>query len=144
MSLRIDREARITQILAETGAVVTNDHFVYTSGQHGSSYINKDAIYTNVLLTEELCEMIASVHRNLCIQTVSQPAQGGIILSTYNATSLNVRESIYVAGIFADTVTKDGKEDFEFKRGYANFITDRKVLIVEHLLTTGGSVLKMV
>lgn len=35
----------IISILKRTNAIVTDDHFVYTSGKHGSVYINKDAIY---------------------------------------------------------------------------------------------------
>jgi len=33
--------------MAITGAVITGSHFVYTSGKHGSAYVNKDAVYTS-------------------------------------------------------------------------------------------------
>ena len=38
-------DSEIVQILKKIGAVITGDHFVYTSGKHGSVYINKDALY---------------------------------------------------------------------------------------------------
>ncbi|HBU21471.1 TPA: phosphoribosyltransferase, partial [Candidatus Beckwithbacteria bacterium] len=34
----------VVAILKRIGAVITNDHFVYTSGKHGEVYINKDAL----------------------------------------------------------------------------------------------------
>ena len=33
--------AKVVDILKKIGAVITDDHFVYTSGKHGSVYINK-------------------------------------------------------------------------------------------------------
>ncbi len=32
----------IVSLLKKVGAILTDDHFVYTSGKHGSVYINKD------------------------------------------------------------------------------------------------------
>jgi orotate phosphoribosyltransferase len=46
---------RAFQLLNEVGAFITDDHFVYTSGRHGSVYVNKDAIYPNPALVSELC-----------------------------------------------------------------------------------------
>ncbi|NCC32437.1 MAG: phosphoribosyltransferase, partial [Chloroflexia bacterium] len=34
-------EQDILVTLADVGALITNDHLVYTSGRHGSSYVNK-------------------------------------------------------------------------------------------------------
>ncbi len=34
----------VVDILKKVGAVITDSHFVYTSGKHGSVYINKDAV----------------------------------------------------------------------------------------------------
>ena len=36
--------ARAAAILAESGAVIRDRHVVYTSGRHGSAYVNKDAV----------------------------------------------------------------------------------------------------
>jgi len=41
-------EQEILAILKRVGAVIT-DHFVFTSGLHGSYYVNKDAIYPHTL-----------------------------------------------------------------------------------------------
>ena len=40
----------ILQELDKAGAVYLDRHFIYTSGKHGSGYINLDPIYTNVSL----------------------------------------------------------------------------------------------
>ncbi len=37
-------EQEVLDILAKTGAVITNSHIVYTSGKHGTAYVNKDAV----------------------------------------------------------------------------------------------------
>ncbi len=40
-------DPQIMQIFSSVGAIVTNSHFVYTSGRHSSIYINKDALYAH-------------------------------------------------------------------------------------------------
>ena len=38
---------RALAILTEARALITGSHIVYTSGRHGSTYVNKDAVYPN-------------------------------------------------------------------------------------------------
>ena len=35
----------VLRIFAEVRAVITGSHIVYTSGKHGTAYVNKDAVY---------------------------------------------------------------------------------------------------
>lgn len=126
--------------LAKIHAVITDSHLVYTSGKHGSTYFNKDAIYPHTELTSQLCEEIAKHFANKGVEVVIAPAVGGIILSqwvAYHLTKITGRE---VLGVYAE---KDG-DGFVIKRGYDKLSSGKKVLIVEDILTTGGSVKKVI
>ena len=130
----------ILDALAKIQAVITDSHLVYTSGKHGSTYFNKDAIYPHTELTSQLCEEIAKHFANKGIEVVIAPAVGGIILSqwvAYHLTKITGRE---VLGVYAE---KDG-DGFVIKRGYDKLSSGKKVLIVEDILTTGGSVKKVI
>ncbi len=130
----------ILDALAKIQAVITDSHLVYTSGKHGSTYFNKDAIYPHTELTSQLCEEIAKHFAGRGIEVVIAPAVGGIILSqwvAYHLTKITGRE---VLGVYAE---KDG-DGFVIKRGYDKLSSGKKVLIVEDILTTGGSVKKVI
>ena len=135
----MDRQ-QILGALAKIQAVITDSHLVYTSGKHGATYFNKDAIYPHTELTSQLCEEIAKYFADRGIEVVIAPAVGGIILSqwvAYHLTKITGRE---VLGVYAE---KDG-EGFVIKRGYDKLSAGKKVLIVEDILTTGGSVKKVI
>ncbi len=38
-------EQEVLQVLGKVGAVIADSHIVYTSGKHGTAYVNKDAVY---------------------------------------------------------------------------------------------------
>ena len=77
----------LLDILQHLGAVLTNDHFVYTSGKHGEVYINKDALYPHTRETSQVGRMLAELilANNLQPEVVVGPALGGIILSQWTA-----------------------------------------------------------
>lgn len=127
------------EVLESVNAVLTNDHFVYTSGKHGSAYVNKDAIYPHTKATVWLCRAIAEGFRAKNIQVVVGPEKGGIILSQWTTSHLTRLTGSEVLAVYAE---KDG-ENFVIKRGYEALIPGKRVLIVEDVLTTGGSVKKV-
>jgi orotate phosphoribosyltransferase len=51
------------RILREAHAILENDHFVYVSGDHGSGWIDKDAIYPHTERIERLGRDMAKVVR---------------------------------------------------------------------------------
>lgn len=134
------REVRAGQILEDAGAILTNDHFVLTSGKHASGYINKDAAYPHTEATRELCRMWAEDFAGQGIDVVVGPAMGAIILANNTASELTTITGRQVFGVYAEKVG----EGFAFTRGYEQFIRGKRVLIVEDILTTGGSVKKVV
>ena len=74
--------ATAAEILAQTGAMLTDTHVVYTSGRHGSAYVNKDAVYPHTERVAELCRQLAERARPYCPEVVCGPALGGLILAS--------------------------------------------------------------
>jgi orotate phosphoribosyltransferase len=135
-------EQQVLDMLGSVGAVITDSHIVYTSSKHGSAYVNKDAVYPHTRETSRLCRAIAEQFVDDNVQVVIAPAIGGVILMTWTARhlsdmSLNNRE---VLGVYAE---KDG-DGFVIKRGYDKLLAGKNVLVVEDILTTGGSVKKVI
>lgn len=129
------------KILEETNAVLTGGHFVYTAGDHGAVYVNKDAIYVHPDKTESLCRMIAEKFRDYGIETVMGPEKGGIILSQYVAKHLWLLTGKMVAAVYAEKTPNDG---FTLGRGYDAYVKGKNVLVVEDILNSGKTVTQVV
>jgi len=131
----------VIEMLKKSGGVIIDSHIVYTSGKHGSVYINKDALYPHTQFTSRVGELFAESHKDLDIDVVAAPALGGIILETWTAYHLSKLKGKEVLGVYTE---KDAEKNQIFTRGYDKLVKDKKVLVVEDLTTTGGSVLKVV
>jgi len=135
-------EKEVLQILEKVGAIIINSHIVYTSGKHGSSYINKDAIYPHTKIISNLCQAIAQQFIDDGVEVVIAPAIGGVILSQWTAYHLSEITKREVLAIYAEKV--ENGSNFVIRRGYEKMVTGRKVLVVEDVLTTGGSAKKVI
>jgi orotidine-5'-phosphate decarboxylase len=135
------RENEVKNILGKVNAVLTDGHFVYVSGKHGDKYVNKDAIYPNIDAIRKLAKMWAEDFRDSGVEVVVGPAMGGILLSHDTAGELSKLLNTDIPGVYAE---KNGDGGFAFTRGYDAFVKGKKVLIVEDVLTTGGSVKKVI
>jgi len=136
------KESEILAELTKIRAVITDSHVVYTSGKHGSAYVNKDAVYPHTHLTSRLCRAIAEKFLAKEPEVVLAPAVGGIILSQWVAYHLSELSGKEVLGVYAEK-TEDG-DGFVLRRGYDRLVAGKKTLVVEDVLTTGGSVKKAV
>jgi len=131
----------VVEILKKVGAIITDDHFVYTSGKHGSVYINKDALYPHTEETSQVGMLFAKKVEALDIDVVVGPALGGIILSTWTAYHLSSLKHKEILGVYTE---KDENKNQIFTRNYDKLIKDKNILVIEDLTTTGGSVKKVV
>lgn len=135
-------ESELLKILGDIKAIIKDSHIVYTSGKHGSAYVNKDAIYPHTDITRELTKAMAQSFADQGVDVVVAPVVGGVILSQWVAYHLSEIENKKVLGVYAEK-TADAS-GFELRRGYAKLVEGKKVLVVEDILNTGGSVKKVV
>ncbi|OQW46306.1 MAG: hypothetical protein A4S09_16465 [Proteobacteria bacterium SG_bin7] len=127
--------------LVKLKAVIANDHILYTSGKHGSEYINKDAIYPHTELISKICEFFANEFEKDQVDVVVAPALGGIVLTQWIAHHLTKRYKKQVLAVYAE---KQSSGDFELKRGYGAMVEGKNILVAEDVLNTGGSAKKVV
>jgi orotate phosphoribosyltransferase len=131
----------IMQMFRDAGAIVTDSHFVYNSGRHSSVYINKDSLYLHTRIIAALCAAMARPYDANTIDVVVGPVLGGIVLSQWVAFALNERRtSGETLAVYAEKEGTGPTQRFLFQRGYDRYIPGKNVLVVEDVLTTGGSV----
>ncbi len=137
----MDINNEVLELLKKVGAIITDSHFVYTSGKHSSRYVNKMILFAHPLYASKIGELFAKKNADKDIDVVVAPALGGIILSTWTAYHLSQIKNKEILGIFTE---KTETSDQVFKRGYDEFVKDKNILIVEDIVTTGGSIKKVV
>ncbi len=108
-------------------------HFELSSGLHSSKYLQCALALQHPKLSEELGIALAEKYKDRKIDVVIGPALGGITIAYEVARAVNARN------IFSER--KDGQ--MQLRRGFE--ISPReKVLIVEDVITTGGSTAEVV
>ncbi len=124
------------QMLQTAGAVL-GGHFQYASGRHGDTYIEKFRLLERPRLTETLCGQIAEHFALQAPELVVGPTTGGILLAHETAKQLGTLLNSDVRAYFAER-REDGPGRY-LGRGFA-ITPDQPVLVVDDVLTTGGSV----
>ena len=125
-------EEEVRKMLEETGAIM-NGHFLLTSGLHSPHYVEKFNVLQHPEYTEKLCQAMAEKFKDASIETVVGPMTGGILLAHETGKALGTR------AIFTERV--DGH--MTFRRGFSLHEGER-VLIVEDIVTTGGSIREVI
>ena len=121
------------EMFRKTGAILEG-HFLLTSGRHSPVYWEKFRVMQYPEYVQQLCGMIADHFRKESLQLVAGPTTAGIILAFEVARQMGVR------AIYAE---KAENKTFTFKRGAAINPGDR-VLVVDDVLTTGGSIKEVI
>ncbi len=132
----------ILNIFKRHNAIIEEGHFIYTSGRHGSSYMNKDAVYPYTEEISLLCRELAKKFLNCDVDIVVSPAIGGVILSqlvVHHLTELSGKE---VLSVYAEK-TED-KKALVFTRNYDELVKGKKLLIIDDIITAGTSIQKMI
>ena len=137
--------ARTEELFRASGAF-REGHFLLKSGRHGDAYVEKFAVLSDPAATSELCGYWAAWIRALGrgdedrrpVDLVAGPTTGGVILAFETARQLGT------LGIFAEEVPDGaGGTRREFRRGFS-ILPGERVLLVDDILTTGGSLLAMI
>ena len=120
--------AEMERIFKQTGLMLEG-HFLLTSGRHSNRYMQCAKLFQYPEYSEMICKDLAGRFAGQKIDLVVGPAVGGIIMSYEMARQFNV------PNIFAER--ENGA--MTLRRGFS--IPDgAKVLVVEDVVTTGGSV----
>jgi orotate phosphoribosyltransferase len=140
-------EERAESILRDAGAVITGDHFVYITGEHGDGWIDKDALFLDTGRTSELCEMLARELAAADAELVCGPATGGLIVSQWTAHHLGL------PSVFAEHAKDEGydpvaalagdgplRPPFVLRRGYDLAVAGKRVAVVDDVINTGLSI----
>lgn len=143
----LDTAARLaiaarTEALFRSSGAFREGHFQLKSGRHGTAYVEKFQVLQDPAATTELCASFAAHGRGAdgetLVDVVAGPTTGGVILAFETARQLGVR-SIFAEEVRAD----DGSTWREFRRGF-RIEPGERVLLVDDILTTGGSLQAMV
>ena len=114
-------------LFRQSGALLEG-HFRLTSGLHSPRYLQCALVLSNPVNASALAEALAPTVAGLGATVVLSPALGGIVIGHELARALGLR------AIFAER--QDGR--LTLRRGFTLGPDDR-VLVVEDVVTTGGS-----
>ena len=126
------RPSEVMRLFQGCGAWMEG-HFVLSSGLHSREYLQCAMILQHPTLSARACQALSQRFLSDEVTCVAGPALGGILVAYETARQLGVRS------VFAER--KDGK--LQMRRGFQVGPKDR-VLVVEDVVTTGGSVEELI
>jgi len=132
-----------TEALFRSSGALREGHFTLKSGRHSDAYLEKFQVLQDPAATSELCGFWAAAHRREDgtpgVDLVAGPTTGGVMLAFETARQLGTR------AIFAEEVAspEGGTPRREFRRGFT-ITPGERVLLVDDILTTGGSLMAMI
>jgi orotate phosphoribosyltransferase len=118
-------------LLKSSGALLEG-HFLLTSGNHSDSYIQCALLLSRPELAFEFMWDIAEHFNGAGVDAVIAPAVGGIIVS-YEVGRLMGKRALFC---------ERDRERMTLRRGFS-LSAGEQVLVVEDVITTGGSVLEV-
>ena len=116
----------------QTGAILKG-HFKLTSGRHSDTYMQSAKLFIDTKQSEIVCKALAEKLAGEKIDLVVSPAIGGILMG------YEVARQLGVPNIFAER--ENG--EMTLRRGFT-IEKGTKVVVVEDVVTTGGSVKEVV
>jgi orotate phosphoribosyltransferase len=120
-------EESILEHFKKSGALLEG-HFILSSGLHSPQYLQCALALQNPYDAMKYGDAIAQQFSGNDISMVASPAIGGLVVGFAVAQALDVR--------FIWTERQNG--EMTLRRGF-NVATDERILVVEDVITTGGS-----
>lgn len=122
---------QVLESFKSTGGILKG-HFLLTSGRHSDTYMQCAKLFVDPVESVKLCGALADKLRAYKADMIVSPAVGGIIMGYEVARQLNIKN------IFAE---REG-EKMTLRRGFE--LNRNKVIVVEDVVTTGGSVKEII
>ena len=126
------KSEEVKNLLEWSGAILKG-HFKLTSGKHSNQYIEKFRLLENPIALDKICSTMADIYKDKKIDLVVSAAIGGILIAGGVGRHLNVKH------IFSERINGE----MMFKRGF-NIEKKQNILIVEDIVTTGGSINELI
>ena len=123
---------QLIEIFQKTGALLEG-HFILTSGRHSSMYFQCAKVLQHPEYLHKFSKQIVNHFQDINIDIVISPAVGGIVLGTEVGRQLNKQT------IFAERE----QGIMTLRRGF-EILPNYNVLVVEDVITTGGSVKEVI
>lgn len=123
---------RLLDLMHTTGAIMKG-HFLLTSGMHSDVYLEKFRVLEKPDILDRIGRLMAGAYQGEKIDVVLGAAMGGILLSHATGKALGTK------GIFAERV----QGNLTLRRGF-ELNPGERVLIVEDIVTTGGSIRELI
>lgn len=123
---------RVMDMLRESRALLEG-HFRYTSGRHGAVYFEKIRIAARPDLAMELGAMTADLWSDSQFDLVCAPAFGAIVFGFAAAHRM---------GLSFAFLQRDGSGVMSVRPGFLPLVRGARILLVEDVVTTGGSVME--
>jgi orotate phosphoribosyltransferase len=125
-------EAEVLEAFRSAGAVLSG-HFQLTSGRHSDTYVQCARVLEDPALTTRFAAALVERIGERRVDLVAAPAVGGLIIGFAVAQALGVK--------FMFTEREHGA--MTFRRAF-HVPAGARVLVVEDVVTTGGSVAEVV
>ncbi|OPX30641.1 MAG: hypothetical protein B1H09_04500, partial [Gemmatimonadaceae bacterium 4484_173] len=124
--------SKVLKILSQCDALLEG-HFRYTSGRHGKLYFEKIKVARRPDLVMELGRMTAEQMLDVkdSFDVVCAPAFGAIVFGFAAA---------YAMGKPFAFLQRDARGKMGIRSGFKGIVENSRVLLVEDVVTTGGSV----
>lgn len=131
----------------EECGVILRGHFQLSSDRHSDTYIEKANLYKYPNRAYDMCFELAMMAGSIydgfvtpMIQVVVGPVAGGIVLAVLTAYHLQEHYQEPVTSLFTE---KDSQGKHVFNRGYAKELKGKNVLIVDDVITSVGTVRRL-
>jgi orotate phosphoribosyltransferase len=127
---------KVSDILRECDALLEG-HFLYTSGRHGKLYFEKIRVARRPDLVMELGRMTAAQMHDIAknIDVVCAPAFGAIV---FGFAAAHAMEKPFAF------LQRDAGGIMGIRSGFRGIVENARVLLIEDVVTTGGSVLESI
>lgn len=125
-------DKEVLEVFQKTGGILKG-HFLLTSGRHSDTYMQCAKLFVDTESSEKLCGALAEKLAGVDAEAVVSPAVGGILMG------YEVARQLKVPNYFMER--ENG--EMTLRRGFS-IAEGTKVLVVEDVVTTGGSVKEVI